>query len=824
MKKIIFLMLMLVSISGQSQIVGLVTDQEGKPLPFVNVYVENTYNATSTNEQGKYELSVHTPGSYTIAFQYLGFKTKKIKTQAREFPHTVDAGLQEESFEIKEVTVNTKDNPADRVIQNTIAAREENTDKTGKFTADFYSRGIFRITNAPVKILGQRIDMFDDYLDENRSGILYLSETVSKLTYQKPYDLKETIVASKVSGNDNGYSFNNAASANFDFYQNNVALGMNTISPIASNAFGYYRYKLEGSFFDDRNQLIHKIKVTPRRTSEPVYDGFLYVVDGDWALYGIDLTIQGKQIQMPALSFLKLTQQYAYNSDTKVWAKNNQVLDFKAEILGLKFDGRFTYVYSGYVFEPMIDKKTFTAEVLKFEQGANKKTTDYWNELRPVPLTDEERADYIKKDDLQRKKESKEYLDSLDAKKNKFKWHNPVTGYNWRDSYRNTSINYDGILLGLGFNTVQGYNTSTGISFTKSNKEKRTYTTVGTTVNYGFAEDRFRAMGYVTRKFNNTSGRMMTVSGGNTINQFNPEKPISRIVNTIATSFFKRNYMKLYDRTFAAIDYREELFNGFHLTAGLEYNRRKQLFNNSEKSILRNKDGYTSNNPLAPLDFTTPFFETHELMKASVMFQINFGQQYWTRPDGKFNIPNDNFPTLYLGYEQGFAGTESFYEYQHAKARMTYNIELGNKGLVGMNIKAGKFFNADDIAFMDYKHFNGNLTHVGQSDRYLNVFNLLPYYAASTNDSYTESHLEYEDNGFIMNKIPLLKKLESTLVLGVHHLAIPDRKPYMEFSAGLNNLGIGKAKFLRFDYVRSYQNGFVTDGVVFGLKFLNILD
>ena len=41
---------------------------------------------------------------------------------------------------------------------------------------------------------------------------------------------------------------------------------------------------------------------------------------------------------------------------------------------------------------------------------------------------------------------------------------------------------------------------------------------------------------------------------------------------------------------------------------------------------------------------------------------------------------------------------------------------------------------------MDYKHFNGNQTHIGQSERYLNVFNLLPYYANSTNDAYFEIH------------------------------------------------------------------------------------
>ena len=75
-----------------------------------------------------------------------------------------------------------------------------------------------------------------------------------------------------------------------------------------------------------------------------------------------------------------------------------------------------------------------------------------------------------------------------------------------------------------------------------------------------------------------------------------------------------------------------------------------------------------------------------------------------------------------------------------------------------------------------------------------------------------------------MNKIPLLNKLKSTMVLGYHQLATPDVKPYQEFSIGLDKLGFGKFKLFRLDYIRSYQNGYIGDGVIFGLKILNAID
>jgi hypothetical protein len=43
--------------------------------------------------------------------------------------------------------------------------------------------------------------------------------------------------------------------------------------------------------------------------------------------------------------------------------------------------------------------------------------------------------------------------------------------------------------------------------------------------------------------------------------------------------------------------------------------------------------------------------------------------------------------------------------------------------------------------------------------------------------------------------------------------------PYYETSVGIKNLGFGKYRFLRIDYVRAFQHGFKADGVIFGFSF-----
>jgi hypothetical protein len=636
--------------------------------------------------------------------------------------------------------------------------------------------------------------------------------------------MKETIIASKVSGKDNGFSYNEAASANFDFYENYLEFDINVVSPIADNAFNYYRYKLEGTFFDENNQQISKIKVTPKRSSEPVMEGYIYIVDDSWAIYAVDLNITGASMQNPALNLMTIKQNYSYNSQNKLWVKNTQTMDFIAGMLGFNISGRFTYVYNNFEFEEKFDKKTFTREVLSFEDNANKKDDAFWNTIRPVPLTPEESTDYIKKDILQTKKKSQVYLDSVDKVTNKFRPSSIITGYSYRNSFERWSFNYDGLMTGISFNTVQGWSLSTGISYTTRKEEDRTYTNYAARFNYGFAEEKFRGTASFTHKFNNTDKSQITISGGSTVAQFNPNNPISPIVNTISTLYFKENYMKLYERNFANIAFQREIVNGVFATATVDYSERNPLFNNTEYVFIKNDKEYTSNNPLLPLDHVTPVIEKHNLVKATIAARFVFAQEYITRPDGKYSMGNDKYPTVLGGFEKGFAANEKHYEYEHLFGRLQYEITLGNKGNLGLNLRAGKFFNAEGISFVDFKHFNGNQTHIGTSDRYLNVFNLLPYYAASTNDSYIEFHTEHNDKGYIMNKIPLLNKLKSTLVLGYHNLAVPERNPYHEFSIGLDNLGFGKFRMFRFDYVRAYQHGYQGDGFVFGLKFLGAFE
>jgi hypothetical protein len=157
MKKITYLIL-LSCISNFAKIKGTFSDEKGNPLPFVTIFSSNTYNGTTTNDNGIYELNIKSIGKHTIVFQYLGFKTQKIAIDIEKFPYQLNVKMIEENYTLNEVVINQKENPANAIIRSAIASKKENSDKTAKFKADFETLATNATSNLS-KVIARPIDV-----------------------------------------------------------------------------------------------------------------------------------------------------------------------------------------------------------------------------------------------------------------------------------------------------------------------------------------------------------------------------------------------------------------------------------------------------------------------------------------------------------------------------------------------------------------------------------------------------------------------------------------------------------------------------------------
>ena len=108
MRNLYLILTFLVYSANFSQVKGTVTDEKGSPLSLVTVFEENTFNGTSTNELGQYDLNIKTLGRHILVFKYLGSKTKKISILIEKFPFIQNIKLEEETLSLPEIVINKK--------------------------------------------------------------------------------------------------------------------------------------------------------------------------------------------------------------------------------------------------------------------------------------------------------------------------------------------------------------------------------------------------------------------------------------------------------------------------------------------------------------------------------------------------------------------------------------------------------------------------------------------------------------------------------------------------------------------------------------------
>ena len=483
MKPLFLFFTILFAIRLQAQLQGLVVNEKGNPFQDVSVHIQNSYQVTVTNKDSVFLIEKQPPQG-TLVFSYLGYE---IQTLVFTEPLTaIHIKMHISPVTLHEVELVSSENPAHLIIRKAQAQRKIILEQNQTFTAQFYSRGIFGMSDVPKTFLGVEIGDFEGALDSTRSGILYLSETQSKI-FRNKEDFTEVVIASKVSGDDNGFSFNSAKDADLNFYQNTFNFGNAIVSPIGSNAFTYYHYRLEDSFYTPEGKLINKITITPKTASSPAYRGTIYIVEDDWALYGVDVLLEKQRIRLTGMEDMHILQQFQHNSNNQNWSKVNQVIDFSFRIFGFKGQGRFSAFYSDYDYNPTFAPKTFGAALQRFEELANKKDSLYWKKNRPIQLTIEEKKDYRRKDSIRTVRSSPHYLDSIDRANNTFKWKD-ILGKTIQNSQKRTRSAYLSPLQNLNFNALQGsvlgiqLNWKKDSEITKKNHEIR----VGT--DYGFAD------------------------------------------------------------------------------------------------------------------------------------------------------------------------------------------------------------------------------------------------------------------------------------------------------------------------------------------------
>lgn len=816
MKAFCFVFIFFISFS-QAQtysVKGKVTNTKNEALPFATIYVKGTTIGTNSNEDGNYTLKLN-PGVYDLVFQYVGY-SKKIEKINLTDNATINVTLQNDGVTLKEVVINAGENPANAIIRNAIKKRKYYLNQVNDYSCNTYIKGLQRINNVTKSVM-KLIKMADKSIKDSSEilGVVYLSESQSQYHYKKPNKTKEVMLSSKVSGSSKAFSFNQYRYLNFNFYENLIQMqdvsNRPFVSPINENAFIYYKYTLLGSFFEDGKE-INKIQVTPKRSTDPAFSGIIYIQENTWRITSVNLFLT-KENKINFVDTITVKQIHTPVLGDSLWLPSSSNFGFSFKIFGLAGDGYFNTILNNYNLKPNFSDDFFKTEIVTIEKGANKKDSVYWEQNRPIPLTAEEKKDYRKKDSVAKIVENPKYIDSMDRLSNRFQISDLVNGYTFERRNKNLIIQMPGIAdAGIQYNTVEGLNLSYNFNITKKFEDMRQHRINGR-ARYGFSNKLLGADLDWSYVFNHNKFRSVGVNAKSIVEQYNNRNPISPIINSLYTLLLNDNYMKLYKETGLGFFYRTELAKGLNGRIDLNYVERQPLYNKSNVLFIDDKNKlFTSNDPLH-VNTEDSLFQKNNVLLLDLSLRIRFKQRYYNVAGNRFYAEN-KYPRISLMYRKAIPINLQSADFDLVGLTINDDINCGLFGEFKYNVKSGYYVRLNKIYYMDYKHFSGNQTYIANTD-YLNAFKLLPYYGLSTKNWYAELHTEHHLNGFLFNKIPLIKKLYVQEVIGFNALVNDRVDRYYEVNFAIKNI----IKFIRVDFVMSFKgNKHLANGFLIGFS------
>jgi len=133
---------------------------------------------------------------------------------------------------------------------------------------------------------------------------------------------------------------------------------------------------------------------------------------------------------------------------------------------------------------------------------------------------------------------------------------------------------------------------------------------------------------------------------------------------------------------------------------------------------------------------------------------------------------------------------------------LKHGIKFGIRGELDVALQAGKFFNTQNMYFMDYKHFLGNQTPFITTDP-VGSYRLLDYYKYSTANQYFTANAHYHLRKLLLTRVAKLRLVGITENIFVNYLATPTSRNYTEVGYGIE----GILRIFRLEVAAAFRDG-----------------
>ena len=830
LSKIALLFIVLFSINDLSAqklttIKGKVIDAKTKlPLAFVDVILKGTYVGVSTDLDGQFIIQTKNP-SDTIQVAYLGYKTIERPIQ-REKRQKMDFSMEEEGYQLDNVTIvgqkgryRKKNNPAVDLMRNVIANRDKNKiesqdyyefDKHEKLELDFNN-----ITEEfKNKKTFRNFQFLWEYLDTSTVNgrvylPIYIREILGKVYYRKnPRTKKEVRTAINMTTFDEVLDAQSLTSIidllyqDVDLYENNVELlDNNFLSPMAPWALNYYRFYIQDTTVINNKEAIH-LAFIPRNKTFIGFTGDVYISnDGRYSLLKAVLGIT-KDISMNFVRDIKVVQEFTELDSVYILNRDEITLDIALSKGGIGMYASRINTSKNHKFTQAEDPSVYDLnEEVTTLDDALKKDKLYWDQNRLDPLDAKQEGIYTMIDTLK----------TVPAYK-RFIWFTKVltTGY-----IPAGPIDIGKISNFVTGNQVEGTRLRLGVesSFKKGRKyQARSY------VAYGTRDKRWKYKGSFLWSFNEDfiENPKNFLEVGYRHDVVFPGLKLEFIEDDNLLTSIRRgesNQMLFVDSY--NLDYTQESDIGYW-KAGLEHRKRRpygSLGIAVSPSEVNSERNFINGNNMQIPDVTT----------SEISFAGEFSPNTAFVQGREIRVPiKSEHPRFQLSYRGAFNVLGGNHEYHNISVQMRKQVPLSILGRADLQMQVGAVFGSN-IPFVLLYIPRANQAYSFQPTSF-NTMNFMEF----VTDKYARISWQHFMDGYLFNRIPLIKKLKLKEVFGFKMIygglnddndprvtkdliqfnqdengnllttTFDAQKPYIEYSVGVYNI----FRFLRFDFVK----------------------
>ena len=834
-----------ISVSAQN-IQGVVTDSlTNEPIPYLSVFYEGKGVGSITDNDGNYKVETR-KGWNKLTFSAVGYVTKVVNIipgvtknlNVRMRPD--DIMLDEVVVKPKREKYSRKNNPAVELMKKVIAHKKNNKlSENDYYQYNKYQKITMSLNDVTPEMLEKgmykKMPFLKDQIElceETNKFILPISvdETASQKIYRKHPKSEKTIIKGMSStGVNELFATGDMLSTvlkdvftDVNICDNDIRLLQYPfISPISSSdAISFYKFYIMDTTFVDKDKCFH-LTFVPNNSQDFGFTGHLYV------LADSSYTVKKCTMNLPKKSGVNFVDNMDIIQEFEQLPNGEWVLktdDMIVEMTLMKimqgFQIRRTTRYSDYAFDELPQQlfKRKGAEIK--EADAMMRGDDFWNQYRPVPLTQTESSMDMLVKRLEQMPGFKYVIFVLKAFIENF----VETGTKEHPSKVdigpvNTMIsnNYiDGLRLRMSAQTTANLNPHLFL--------KGYYA-------YGFKDHRSKYMGEVEYSFNKKEylPREFPKNSITFSYQYDVMSPTDKFLKTDKDNVFVSFKTSTVDQM------------SYVRNIALKYENETQFGLKTTVEVKHSTDEPTGGLAYITNDDQKTLVPEIQTMEASLAFRYAPGETFVNTKQRRIPVSFDA-PVFTLSHTTGFKGVlGGEYNFNLTEVGLYKRFWFSSWGKIDMFVKGGAQWNKVPFPLLIMPA--ANLSYILQRETF-NLINNMEF----LNDRYASLDVSWDLNGKIFNRIPLLKKLKWREAIGFKMLyghltdknnpmkhpgdselflfptrdgrptsfVMDPKTPYMECSVGIHNI----FKILHIDYVRRLNYLDHPDANKWGVRFM----